>query len=70
MSGVVIIMEHIHHAGCGCAEEAKKTDPNGYDLYPHIDLTQVDCFNERVNGQIKSVIRPHSEKMDFSKGVT
>jgi hypothetical protein len=44
----IIKMEnHIHHQGCGCAEEAKKTDPHGQDLYPHIDLTQVDCFNER-----------------------
>lgn len=61
---------HQHHAGCGCAEEAKKTDPHGFDLYSHIDLSQVDCFNEKTHSSIKNVIRPFDHKMDFSKGVT
>ena len=60
---------HQHHAGCGCAEEAKKTDPHGYDLYPHINLSQIDCFNQRQAGSIKNIIRPIEDKMDFSKGV-
>ena len=61
---------HQHEAGCGCAEEHKKTDPNGYDLFPHIDIAQVDCFNEKTHSSIKSVIRSYEDKMDFSKGVT
>jgi PITH domain len=61
---------HVHHAGCGCAEEHKKTDPNGVDLYPYIDLQQVDCFNERTHSSIKNVIRPFEDKMNFTKGVT
>ena len=28
---------HMHHAGCGCAEEMKKQDPHGQDLYELID---------------------------------
>lgn len=56
---------HHHHAGCGCAEEHKKTDPNGNDLFPHIDISQVDCFNEKGHGSIKNVIRPLEDKMDF-----
>lgn len=30
---------HKHHSGCGCSEEARKTDAYGLDLYPHIDLS-------------------------------
>ena len=60
---------HTHHQGCGCAEEAKRTDPHGYDLFPHIDLPQVECFNQRATRSIHNILRPLSERMDFSAGV-
>lgn len=38
-TSLIIVMEsHQHHAGCGCAEEAKRTDPYGFDLFPYVDL--------------------------------
>jgi hypothetical protein len=36
---------HQHHSGCGCAEEAKRTDAHGLDLYSYIDRDQLECFN-------------------------
>eukprot|EP00347_Sterkiella_histriomuscorum_P021497 403333773 len=60
---------HLHHQGCGCSEEAKRQDPHGLDLFPHIDMKSVDCFNQKNNESIKNVIRPIEERMDFSKGV-
>ena len=59
---------HVHHAGCGCAEEAKKQDPFGQDLFDLIDISGVQCFNERKPGMGKNVIRPIENKLDFSKG--
>lgn len=56
---------HQHHAGCGCSEEHKKTDPYGQDLYPHILLEQLDCFNEKTHGSIKRIVRPLSKKLDY-----
>lgn len=60
---------HQHYAGCGCAEEAKRQDPHGYDLYPYIDLPSVDCFNQRDNSSIRSILRPLDEKMNFNDKV-
>lgn len=65
-----MVEPHQHNAGCGCAEEAKYADPHGLDLFPHIDLPQVDCFNEHVHGSIKNVIRPLEDKLDFARGMT
>jgi len=60
---------HQHHAGCGCSEEAKRTDPHGYDLYPYIDMAAVDCFNQKDHNSIRKVLRPIEDRMDFSKGI-
>ena len=58
---------HQHHAGCGCAEEHKKTDPHGNDLYPHIILDSLDCFNEKINGSLRRIVRPVDKKLIYSE---
>lgn len=64
------MVDHIHHAGCGCAEEHKYQDPSGQDLFDHIEMASVDCFNEKTHSSIKKVIRPFKHKMNFTDDVT
>jgi len=39
------------------------------DLFPAIELPELECFNERQAGSVRNIIRPIEEKMDFSSGV-
>ena len=50
---------------CNCAEEAKNSDPTGDDLYPCIDMGEVECFNEAQADSVKQTIRPLNERLDF-----
>ena len=54
---------HVHSKTCGCAEEHKNTDLNGQDLFGHIEMDKVECFNEKNGGKIKRVIRKFEHKM-------
>ena len=54
---------HVHSKTCGCAEEHKNTDLNGIDLFGHIDLDRLECFNEKNGGKIRKVVRKLDHKM-------
>lgn len=59
------MVDHHHHSGCGCAQEHKMSDPYGIDMFDFIDLSQVECFNEKQRGQAKQVLRPFNDKLRF-----
>ena len=41
------------------------SDPYGIDMFDFIDLSQVECFNEKQRGQAKQVLRPFNDKLKF-----
>ena len=58
-------MVHNHHAGCNCAEEMKNSDTTGDDLFPCVDFSSTECFNEEVTDSISKVIRPLADRLAF-----
>jgi len=58
---------HVHGKGCGCAEQHKNTDKFGIDLFDHVDMDAVDCFNEKHTGKIRTVIRSLEDKLAFDE---
>ena len=60
-----MVHNHNHHAGCNCAEEMKQSDTTGDDLFPCIELEDLECFNEAVTDSIKKVIRPLNDRLAF-----
>ena len=58
---------HVHGKGCGCAEQHKNTDKFGIDLFDHVDMDAVDCFNEKHGGKIRTVIRSLEKKLDYAE---
>ena len=50
---------------CGshdCVEESRKIDATGDDLYPAIELDRLECFNERVRGSVRNIVKPFEDK--------
>ena len=43
------------------------TDKFGIDLFDHVDMEAVDCFNEKTGGKIRTVIRSLEDKLKFAE---
>ena len=54
---------------CGCSEEVRRQDPYGQDLFEFIDKDAIQCFNERKDGQCKSIVRPLELKNNYGDNI-
>lgn len=67
-------MPHSHDHGGGCSHEAVDVDnPNEmgiqYSLYAKINLEDLECLNEEIDGSGKTVFKAYENRLDFSKFV-
>lgn len=66
-------MPHSHdHGHGGCSHEASDLDNAlemgiQYSLYSKIDMVNLECLNEEVEGSGKFVFKPYENRLDFSK---
>lgn len=66
-------MPHSHDHGNhgGCAHEASEIDPLEmgiqYSLYSKIDMDNMECLNEEVDGSGRFVFKPYEKRLDFDK---
>lgn len=66
-------MPHSHdHHGHGCSHEATDVDNAlemgiQYSLYSKIDMVNLECLNEVIEGSGKFVFKPYEGRLDFSK---
>lgn len=63
--------DHHHHDG-GCSHESTETDylkeiGIQYSLFKKIDVTNLECLNEAVEGSGKFVFKPYEERLNFDK---
>lgn len=63
--------DHHHHDG-GCSHESIETDylkeiGIQYSLFKKIDVTNLECLNEAVEGSGKFVFKPYEERLNFDK---
>jgi len=57
-----------HHGGCHSHDDTSSGDLGIiYSLYKHIDLDNVNCLNESVEGSAKSVFKPYEERLNRNK---
>lgn len=65
-------MSH-HHHGHACSDACEHGDDEElgiqYSLYQKIDLHQVECLNEAVDGSGKSVFKPWENRLTIDKFV-
>ena len=61
---------HVHSAGCNCAEEEKQKDPQGVDLYDYVEITGLECFNAKTAGSITKTLRRFDDKHKFLQDAT
>lgn len=65
-------MPHDHHHGGGCQHESSDSDYSKeigiqYSLYTKIDMENLECLNETVDGSGKLIFKPYNERLDFDK---
>lgn len=63
--------DHNHHDG-GCAHESADSDYMKelgiqYSLYTKIDMENLECLNEAVDGSAKAIFKPYEERLNFDK---
>lgn len=63
--------DHHHHGG-GCVHESSDSDylkeiGIQYSLYTKIDMENLECLNETVDGSAKMIFKPYEERLNFDK---
>lgn len=61
-----------HNHGDGCSHEATDSDHTQemgieYSLYQKIDMENLECLNETLDGSGKGVFKAYEERMNFDK---
>lgn len=64
--------DHNHGHGEGCAHESSDSDylkeiGIQYSLYTKIDVDNLECLNESVEGSAKFIFKPYEERLNFDK---
>ncbi|XP_050078531.1 PITH domain-containing protein GA19395 [Anopheles maculipalpis] len=67
-------MSHGHSHGAGCGHEALGIENEleigiHYSLYEKIDMNNVECLNEELEGSGKTVFKPYNERLSHDKFV-
>uniref|UniRef100_A0A8W7P014 PITH domain-containing protein n=1 Tax=Anopheles coluzzii TaxID=1518534 RepID=A0A8W7P014_ANOCL len=67
-------MPHGHSHGGGCEHEALGIENEleigiHYSLYEKIDMNNVECLNEELEGSGKTVFKPYNERLNHDKYV-
>lgn len=66
-------MPHDHHQhGGGCSHESSDSDylkeiGIQYSLYTKIDMANLECLNEAVEGSAKFIFKPYNDRLNFDK---
>lgn len=65
-------MPHGHSHGGGCEHEALGIENEleigiHYSLYEKIDMNNVECLNEELEGSGKTVFKPYNERLNHDK---
>lgn len=61
-----------HQHGAECSHESNDTDylkeiGIQYSLYTKIDMDNLECLNEAVEGSSKFIFKPYEERLNFDK---
>lgn len=64
--------DHNHQHGEGCAHESNDSDylkeiGIQYSLFKKIDVDNLECLNETVDGSVKYIFKPYEERLNFDK---
>lgn len=64
--------DHNHQHGEGCAHESTDSDylkeiGIQYSLFKKIDVDNLECLNETVDGSAKFIFKPYEERLNFDK---
>lgn len=64
--------DHNHDHGEGCAHESTDSDylkeiGIQYSLFKKIDVDNLECLNETVDGSAKLIFKPYEERLNFDK---
>lgn len=64
--------DHNHQHGEGCAHESNDSDylkeiGIQYSLFKKIDVDNLECLNETVDGSAKYIFKPYEERLNFDK---
>lgn len=64
--------DHNHQHGEGCAHESSDSDYMKeigiqYSLFKKIDIDNLECLNETVDGSAKFIFKPYEERLNFDK---
>lgn len=60
---------HKHSGGCDGDHDHDETPEMGlqYSLYTKIDIDNVECLNESMEGSGKTIFKPWEDRLDLSK---
>lgn len=60
---------HNHDGCCGHGDDIDETNSIAYSLYQKIDIANLECLNEKVDGSGSKVFKPWSERLNSDEAV-